>query len=207
MTLAEIMKSKGVSDTAINDILTAMKENKIYTGSVENFDIRYGKMKTDFENLTAQHTEATTLIEQLKASAKGNEALQGKVTEYEKQIAQLEAQNKATQLESAIKIALLSEKASDIEYMTFKLKEKGELEIGEDGKIKGIDDKIAGLKQQYPSQFESSKANGKVIDVATLPKSESRNTLTKADILKKPYAERMEIYNNDPEAYTEIMKS
>ena len=208
MTLAEIMKSKGVADALINEILATMKENKIYTGGVENFDIRYNKVKADFDNLTAQHNEATQLIEQLKASAKGNEALQGKLTEYEKQIAQLEAQNKATQLEAEIKVALLSAKASDIDYMTFKLKEKGELEIGEDGKIKGIDDKIAGLKMQFPTQFESNKANSKVIEVAELPKSEPRsNTYTKAEILKKPYAERMEIYNENPEAYTEIMKS
>lgn len=205
MTLAEIMKSNGVADEAINAILTAMKENKIFTAGEENLDIRYGKMKADYDNLTAQHNEATMLIEQLKNSAKGNEALQGKLKEYENQIAQLEVQNKQTQLEAEIKVALLSAKASDIDYMTYKLKEKGELEIGEDGKIKGIDDKIAGLKQQFPSQFENNKANSKVIDVAELPKSEPRTSYTKQDILKKPYAERMEIYNADPDAYKEIM--
>ena len=34
-------------------------------------------------------------------------------------------------------------KATDIDYMAFKLRESGELELDEKGNIKGIDDKLA----------------------------------------------------------------
>ena len=39
MTLAEIMKSKGVADALINEILATMKENRIFTAGEENLDI------------------------------------------------------------------------------------------------------------------------------------------------------------------------
>jgi len=164
------------------------------------------------QQLTGKQTELDTangLIADLKKGAKGNEEMQGKIATYEADIAKLQEQLAQTKLEGELKVALLEAKATDIDYMTFKLKEKGEaLELGDDGHIKGIDDLIAGLKTQFPTQFETAKNNGKVIDVLPLPKSEGgNNSLTKADILKKPYAERMEIYNENPEAYKEIMKS
>ena len=156
MTLQEILKANGVSNDAIEKIVADMKENKIYTSSEENIDIRYGKLKDDYESLITQHGEATKLIEELKKGTKGNEELQGKVTAYETQISELQEQLKQTQIESAVKVALLGAKATDIEYMTFKLKEKGELELAEDGSIKGIDDKLSALKTQFPNQFETA---------------------------------------------------
>lgn len=209
MTLEEILKSQGLSDEQVKTITGEMKQNKIFTSSEENMDIRYNKLKGDFDNLTAQHTESTNLIEQLKAGTKDSEKLQGQITNYETQISQLQEQLKQTQLESEIKVALLAAKASDVEYMTFKLKEKGELELNDEGHIKGIDDKIAGLKAQFPAQFgtESGNSKGQVIEENKLPTSEKRDSLTKEELLKKPYAERQQFFNENPEAYKEIMKS
>lgn len=119
---------------------------------------------------------ANSLIADLKKSAKGDEALQGKVTAYETQVAQLQEKLKQTQLDSEIKVALLGAKATDIDYLTFKLKANGEkLELGEDGHIKGIDDMISGLKTQFPNQFESAKG-GTVVEPNPLPSGETRKT-------------------------------
>lgn len=160
MTIAEILKAKGVSDDIISAVQEDMKTNKIYTASEENLDIRYGKLKTQHEGKLAELTEAQNLIEELKKSNKGNESLQTKVSDYEAQIQQLQAQLAQTQLEAEIKVQLLGAKALDVDYLTFKLKEKGELALDEQGKIKGWDDKLAGLKTQFPNQFEDgSKKN------------------------------------------------
>ena len=209
MTLEEILKSQGLSDEQVKTITGEMKQNKIFTTSEENLDIRYNKLKGEFDNLTAKDGESTKLIEQLKAGTKDSEKLQGQITNYETQVAELQKELKQTQLDAEIKVALLAARASDVEYMTFKLKEKGELELGEDGHIKGIDDKIAGLKTQFPTQFETGTGNlkGQVIDENKLPKSEERTGFTKDELLKKPYAERQKFYNENPEAYKEIMKS
>lgn len=188
MTLEEILKSQGLSDEQVKTITGEMKQNKIFTSSEENMDIRYNKLKGDFDNQGLQLGEANKLIETLKAGTKDSEKLQGQITNYETQLSQLQEQLKQTQLESEIKVALLAAKASDVEYMTFKLKEKGELELGEDGHIKGIDDKIAGLKAQFPTQFEEVKS-GKLIDANPLPTGDDRKDVpqTLAEALKMQY--------------------
>ena len=189
MTLQEILKAKGMSDEDIESTIGEMKQNKIFTTSHENMDVRYPKLKADHESLTAQHGESTKLIEQFKAGAKDNEALQSKITSYETTISNLTEQLKQTQLEAAIKVALMGAKATDIDYMTFKLKEKGDLELDESGKIKGIDDKLAGLKTQFPNQFESTGSKGKEIDPQHLPKGDQRETepVSLADAIAQSY--------------------
>lgn len=205
MTLQEILKSQGLTDDQIAAVAATMKENKIFTAGEENLDIRYTKLKADHENLVAQHGESAKLIEQLKADAKGNEALQGKISTYEGTIAQLQEQLKQTQLESAIKVALLGAKALDVDYMTFKLKEKGQLELDDQGHIKDIDDKLAGLKTQFPAQFDSG-SGARQIDPQKLPEPKPNDGgMTKSEFLRKPYAERAAFAAENPEAYKTIM--
>ena len=205
MTLQEILKAKGIADDIVESIVDEMKANKIFTTSHENMDVRYPKLKADHENLTAQHGESTKLIDQLKAGTKDNDALQGKITAHEATIAQLQEQLKQTQLEAAVKVALLGAKATDVPYLTFQLKEKGELELDEQGNIKGIDDKLAGLKTQFPAFFDAG-TSAKQIDVQKLPdRKQDGATMTKAEFLRKPYAERATFAKENPEAYNTIM--
>lgn len=205
MTLQEILKAQGLTDEQIQTIGNEMKQNKIYTTSHENMDVRYPKLKADHDNLTAQHGESTKLIEQMKSDAKGNEALQGKITSYESTITTLQEQLKQTQIDAAVQVALVGAKVTDVDYMTFRLKEKGDLELGEDGKIKDIDDKLAGLKTQFPNFFDSG-ISAKQIEPQKLPdRKENGNGMTKSEFLKKPYAERAAFQAENPEAYNTIM--
>lgn len=207
MTMQEILKAKGLTDEDIESIVGEMKQNKIFTTSHENMDVRYPKLKADHDSLTAQHGESTKLIEQLKTGTKDNEALQGKITAHEATIAQLQEQLKQTQLESAVKVALLGAKATDVDYMTFRLKEKGDLELDDQGQIKGIDDMLAGLKTQFPAFFESS-AQSKEVQPQKLPdRKPEDNGMTRQEFLRKPYAERAAFANENPEAYNTIMNN
>lgn len=203
MKLEELLKANGITDEVITKLLNDMKENKIYTAGEENLDIRYGKLKTDYDGLNSQYTEAQNLIAEMKKSTKGNEELQGKITDYETQIDTLKKELEQSKLESAIKVGLLEAKVNDIDYMTFKLKEKGELALDENGKVKGWDDKIAGLKTQFPQQFETSGA--KKIEENKLETGKNNDALDKASILKMPYAERNKLFNENPEAYQAAM--
>ena len=193
MTLEELLKAQGLSDEQIKAITASMKENKIYTASEENLDIRYGKLKTDYDTLSTQHGESTKLIEQLKKDAKNDEALQGKITAYETQVADLQKELDETRLESAIKVALMNAKTDDVGYMAFKLKEGGALELDEDGNIKGIDEKISNLKTQFPSHFDSGNNPGpREIDPKPLPEGDHNNDVQPknlADALRMQYEE------------------
>ena len=159
--------------------------------------------------LDGKNTElesANGLIAELKKGTKGNEELQGKVTAYETQISQLQEQMKQKEIESEIKVALLSAKATDIDYLTYKLKEKGEkLELGEDGHIKGIDDMITGLKTQFPNQFE--KSGTQKVEPNPLPKpDDNKPGLTKEEFNKMGYNSRVKLKAEQPELYESMMK-
>ena len=169
------------------------------------------------ETLKGKQTEldtANTLISDLKKGTKGNEDLQSKITGYETDIAKLQSQLAETKLNSAVKVALYGAKAADVDYLTFKLNEslkaKNEvLELDENDKIKGWDNRLSELKAQFPNMFNSDSSDGyKLIGDNRLPEGETQpGIMTRSELLKKPYSERAEFQRENPEAYAEIMKS
>lgn len=176
-------------------------------------DSEMEKLNTLLASKGAELDTANGLIAELKKGTRGNEELQSKITGYESQVADLQRELQETKVKSALKVALLSEKATDIDYLTFKVNEKlaeqgKTLELDENESIKGWDEVISGLKTQFPKQFDSVAGNGKGIEIEPnkLPASEKRgDSYTREELLKKPYAERNEIYNQNPEAYKAIM--
>lgn len=162
--------------------------------------------------LKGKETELTTangLIAELKKGTKGNEELQGKITGYEKQVAQLQAELEKTKLENAIQLALRDAKAVDPDYLAFKLREKysaDELKLDENGKVKGMDDKLAGLKTQFPAQFEGSGSK-KVIENKLPDDQGGGESVTKSDFAKMGYQERLKLFNENPTAYAELTKN
>jgi hypothetical protein len=169
---------------------------------------KYTALGAENQTNASKLTEANNLIAQLQRAAKGDETLQGQVTAYQTEVQRLEAALQQTKIDSAIKVGLLSENATDVDYLTFKLKEKGEkLELDEQGNIKGWADKVAALKTQLPSQF-TTKGMGGYEGFRPIEKDgqQRQQGMTKAELLRKPYAERMKFYNENPEGYKEIMK-
>ena len=207
MTIEEILKAQGIEDSQVKSILAAMKENKVYTAGEENLDVRYSKLKDEHTGKLAELEKANGLIAELQKSTKGNEQLQSKISQYETEIGELQEQLKKTQVDAAIKVALLSEHALDVDYLTFKLTEGGEIELDENGNIKGWDDKIAGLKTKFPTQFETANTEKKIEENKLEKGEQNRGGVTKSDILKMPYNERMKLYTENKEAYEQAMHS
>lgn len=204
MTFDEILASQGLSAEQIDTIKGEMKQNKVFTAGEENLDVRYNKLKADHEGVNSQLTEAQKLIEEMKASEGNSEALQAKIQEYEAKVEQLEAEKKQVETEAALKVALLEANADDVDYLTFKIKEKGEITIGDDGKIKGIDDTIAALKTQFPNQFKDDNGGeGKILE-NKLEKGEEKDSITPEQFKKMGYMERNKLYNSDPELYAKL---
>lgn len=206
MTLIEILKAKGISEDIIKAVQDDMKTNNIFTASEENLDVRYGKLKTQHESASNQLKEANNLIAELKKSTEGQGDLQQKVAAYEQQIATLQADLKQAQIDGEVNVALLSAgvKPDDIDYVTFKLKAKGELEIDENGKIKGMDDKIAALKTQLPAQFAADNSKKNVLENKLPNEHEGSNGITTEAFNKMGYQERLKLYQDNPEAYKQL---
>lgn len=131
------------------------------------------KYKADFDAKDAEHKEALALIEKLKGENAGNEQLQASVKDYESKVAALTAENEQLRVDKAVEIALLENKAkaSDIDYLMFKIKaEHKDLALDENGKVKGIDDIISGAKTSYAGNFETVAK--KTYEPNKLPKGE-----------------------------------
>lgn len=206
MTLEELLKAQNLNDEQIKAILDGMKENKIYTASEENLDVRYGKLKTDHDAMVAKDAESQKLIADLQKATEGQEAVQGKIAEYEATIQKQQEELQEAKTESALKIGLLSAgaKATDIDYLIYKMSHDSDFkaELNEDGQIKGLDEKLKGLKTQYPSQFESSST--KKIEEKKLEKPEQKDTVTKEEFSKMGYQARTALFNENPELYKQL---
>ena len=169
---------------------------------------KYDALQAQLDGKTTELAAANELIAELKKGTRGSEDLQGKITGYETQVAQLQAELAKTRLENAIQLALRDARAVDPDYLAYKLHEKykaGELTLDENGKVNGIDDKLAGLKIQFPAQFES--AGGKKIIENKLPEGQSGDAVTKEDFSKMSYQERLKLFNENPETYAELTKN
>lgn len=131
---------------------------------------KHTALETEKNSIQEQLTAAQKLVEDYKKSSKDDEAAQQKIADYENKVTQLTTELEQTKLDSAIKIALLNAKASDVDYLMFKIKQDGkELKLDDKGEIKGLDDIISSLKTQLPAQFESDSPNNKKIFENKLP--------------------------------------
>lgn len=174
---------------------------------------------TDLETtLTGKQTElekANGLIEELKKGAGKDTELQQKISGYETQVAELQAENKRLKDENALKFALIEAGANDIDYVFYKASEKLKadgktLDLGEDGKVKGVDDLITGLKTQLPNQFGCNNAGTgegeKVVEPNNLPKGDTSKTVTREQFLKMTYQERLNLKDSNEELYNKLTK-
>lgn len=167
---------------------------------------KYDALQALLDGKTAELDTANGLIADLKKGTKGNEELQGKITNYEGQIQQLQEQLQETKIKSAIKVALLSEKALDVDYLSFKLeskmKEDGKtLELDDADNIKGWKDLISELKTQFPTQFEN-EGNRKFLD-GSLPPTGGSETVTLEQFRKMGVAERSKLKAENEELYNQ----
>ncbi len=219
MKLEELLKDSPDVLKAVTDAIAKVNEGK--SDKLEHVRFadlsegeyvskaKYTALDAENQTNTTKLTEANNLIQQLQKAAKGDEALQGQVTAYQTKVQELETELAQTKIDAAIKVGLLAENAVDVDYLTFKLKEKGEkMELDEQGNIKGWSDKVAALKTQLPTQFQD-KGKGGYEGFRPLDKNDQQNQdkgMTRAELLKKPYAEQVKFFNEDPDAYNEIMK-
>lgn len=152
----------------------ANKDNLIKLANLAKGDYvdknKYSSLETEKNSKIAELEQANNLIAELKKGTKGNEELQGKVATYEGEIAKLQGQLAQEKLNNAVKVNLLSAKATDVEYLTYQLMKQGELKLDEKGEISSWNDKLTTLKTQYPNFFEASQ--NKVYDDGKLPKSD-----------------------------------
>lgn len=207
MNFTEILKAQNLTDEQIVKISAEMKSNKIYLASEENLDVRYNKLKLESEQANQELAKSQALITELQKGNKGNEELQAKVKGYEAEIANLKKANEKQRVESALDRVLLEANVQDVDYVKYKIKEKGtELKLDEQGNLTGVKDMLDALKVQLPNQFSNSTQQ---IKEFKLPTNDNPNDkgITKEQYDKMSYKDRLKLFNENKEAFQELTKS
>ena len=205
MNFLEILQANGITDELAVKITSEMKSNKIFLANEENLDVRYNKLKTESEADKAELLKSQTLIAELQNGNKENEELQTKLKEHQDEIATLRASLDAQKVESALDRALIEANVQDVDYVKFKIKEKGtDLKLDENGKLENIKTTLDELKIQIPNQFKSSE---KKVEELKLPNDvKADKGVTKDDYSKMSYAERVKLFSNDKQTFDEVSK-
>lgn len=148
----EDLKEMGLENELAEKVLNAFKEALKDYVPKSRFD-EVNTAKKNAEQLVSQHESQ---IKELEKATKGNEDLQSQIakmkqdnetlkTDYENQI-------KKMAVNHAVESALMAEHARNIKTVLPLLDLEG-AEVGEDGQIKGLSDKIKALKESEDTSF------------------------------------------------------
>lgn len=145
MDLKQILKNQGNTDEQIRAVLNAMKENGVYTSSVENPDETIRKLQEDNKQLSAE---------------KDNPQKQGKddVSAVET-IKKLQDEIHKSKIETAAIIGLTKAGALDVDYLMYKAEKSGELKnlkVDENGMVAGTEELVGSLMKNYAVQFKKT---------------------------------------------------
>lgn len=173
---------------------------------------KYDALETQLNSKQTELDTANGLIADFRKNTKGNEELQQKITAYETQVGQLQAQLQEAKIKAAIKVGLLSEKAVDVDYLTFKLesklKEEGKtVELDDNDNVKGWEDMLSGLKTQFPTMFssgEGGKGDYKPYDGGGLPKGSNNEAVTPEQFRAMGMDERIALKQKNEALYKQL---
>lgn len=205
MNFNEILKAQNLTDEQINNITTKMKEEKIYTTSLENADERYTKLKSQKADLDEQIKTANTTITELKKNNKDNEALQKTIQDHETTIENLKKESAQKDFNYALDSALKDNKCKNAKALKALL-DLENIKFNE-GKLEGLEGQLNALKESDGYLFDTSNpAPGNTGGAGNHPRvGGGAGAVTKADILKMPYSKRVEFYNNNKEEFNRLM--
>lgn len=158
----------------------ANKDNQVKLGNLATGEYvskgKYDNLQALLDGSKSDVQILTETIESLKKGKVDSETLQQKIQEMEANISESKARENELKIKYALDVAMLAEgvKKENAELLSIalerKLKEKGEaLELDGNDNIKGWDDKLSGLKTQFPSMFESAGTKLKVLGDNRLP--------------------------------------
>ena len=190
----KLLKGMGLTDEQVDTIIEA------HTDTVDGLKADVSKYKTDAEKLSDVQKE----LDELKA--KGDDGwkekydnLKGEFDKYKTDVQEKETHNKKVEAYKAIlKDANLSEKGIE---KAVKYAEWDKIELGEDGKLKGANDHIKAVREEWAEYVTTTTTTG--AKTSTPPANNGGKTgKTKEEIMaiRDPAGRQAEIAKN-PEAF------
>lgn len=200
MEFKEYLLSKGVTEEQATQIVSGMPDEKFHLTSEEKLDERYGKLKTQKEQLEADLQNANQLVDDLKKSNQSNEDLQSQIDDYKNQLEEVNAQRKDDQKNAAIELALTQSGALDNKAAKALL-DLDKMELSDDG-LKGLDEQLKDLKENkgFLFQKEEDPTYPHLVKGGN-PNGSSRTTKSIAEM---SYQELESLKTNNPEEFAQL---
>nr|DAT31244.1 MAG TPA: minor structural protein [Caudoviricetes sp.] len=195
----EELKALGVTDEAADKIVEDYGKNYV---SKAQFNATNEEKKAAKTELAQIKTE----LDGLKEKAKGNEDLSKQIEDLKKQSEAREKEYaqkvKNMEIDGIVDRALLTAKAKSVKAVRALLDLNG-AEV-EDGKIKGLDKQIEKLVTEAGYLFGDGKPNVKGATPGDPGGNTPKSGVTKEQFNKMSYSERVQLYNDDKEAYDRL---
>lgn len=152
MKLKEILKNQGLTDEQISSVVKEMKDNKVYTTSLENADERYSKLKGQKADVDELLKTANLTIDDLKKNNKDNTKLQKTIKEHETTIETLKKEAEKKDFNYALDSALKDNKCKNAKALKALL-DLDNIKFNE-GELEGLDSQIEKLKESDSYLFD-----------------------------------------------------
>jgi len=162
---------------------------------------RLNDKNAEIDELKAEITNRDEQISKLQDSVKDDSELQKELDELKDKNAEWQAKYQESQLNNAVKLAVAKDANDADDILAFI--NKDELELQDDGKVKGLDKAIESLKESKPYLFAESKPSGRTPD-------DGKNVnggITQEEFNNMSVAERTNLFVNDRKTYDALINN
>lgn len=162
---------------------------------------RLNDKNAEIDELKAEITNRDEQIAKLQDSVKDDSELQKELDELKDKNAEWQSKYQESQLNNAVKLAVAKDANDADDILAFI--NKDELELQDDGNVKGLDKAIESLKESKPYLFAESKPSGRTPD-------DGKNVnggLTQEEFNNMSVAERTNLFVNDRKTYDALINN
>lgn len=195
----EFLRGLGLEEETVQKIVDehhdTLREFKNKAEKTESLQEQLDKANEELTNRDNQITELQ------KAKDGDNQELKDKLSNYKKENAQYQAEMKQLKLNNAVKLAVAKDANDADDILAFI--NKDELELQDDGKVKGLDKAIESLKESKPYLFAESKPSGRTPDDG----KSVNGGVTQEEFNNMSVAERTNLFVNDRKTYDALINN
>ena len=195
----EFLRGLGLEEETVQKIVDehhdTLRDFKNKAEKTESLQEQLDKANKELDNRDKQITDLQ------KAKDGDNQELKDKLANYEKENAQYKADMKELKLNNAVKLAVAKDANDADDILAFI--NKDELELQDDGNVKGLDKAIESLKESKPYLFAESKPSGRTPD-------DGKNVnggITQEEFNNMSVAERTNLFVNDRKTYDTLINN
>lgn len=195
----EFLRGLGLEEETVQKIVDehhdTLRDFKNKAEKTESLQEQLDKANKELDNRDKQITDLQ------KAKDGDNQELKDKLANYEKENAQYKADMKELKLNNAVKLAVAKDANDADDILAFI--NKDELELQDDGNVKGLDKAIESLKESKPYLFAESKPSGRT-------PNDGKNVnggITQEEFNNMSVAERTNLFVNDRKTYDTLINN